>query len=129
MSYRSIDPVLSKLAPFFSGSADDLIDIREAALKAENAGKCVRCYFSIYGRTRAAEADRLHPLKKWIEHHLEIVALDESGNELERIPFLLHGDDLESFCREIMAEFHENRVYQQKEIRLKFGFRQADRAA
>lgn len=127
MSAFPIDSVLAKLAPFFSGCADELIDLREAVLQSRNAGRCVHCYFALYGRARAAGAGRLYPLKRWIERHLEIVALDESGNELERVPFLLHAEDLESLCRRIMDEFHLDRVYDES-VCLRFDFREAEAA-
>lgn len=123
MTTESIDPALRVLAPIASRWADDILDLRDAALNAGNPGTCVRCYYTIYGKVADRWEDKLLPLRRWLENHVEIVAKDELDNELERLPVSLNGRDLESYCEEMMAEFRENRVYQSDAIRLSFCFR------
>jgi len=126
---ESIDPALRILAPVASRWADDLLDLRDAALTAGNPGTCVRCYYAIYGRIADRWEDKVLPLRRWLENHVEIVAKDELDNELERLPISLNGRDLESYCEEMMMEFRENRAYPSDAIRLSFRFRDGIAAA
>lgn len=111
------------------GCADQIIDIRETVRQKGNPGTCVRCYFTIYGKAAESAGDRLLPLRQWLERHIEVVARDDSDNELERLPVVLdHDEDLQSYCERLMAEFRDNRVYAHRRIGLSFRFRE-DRLA
>ncbi len=72
---------------------------------------------------------RLCPLRRWLETHIEVVAHDEEESPLEALPLRLAADDLETYCREVMEEFQQNRVYAAPQITLSFRFRSDDARA
>ncbi len=129
MEANAIDPVLRVVTPVAEGCADHILDLRSAVLRGENPGRCVRCYFSIYGKVADRQADRLLPLRRWLENHIEIVARDEDENELERLPIVLEDSEtLQAFCERTMLEIRDNRVYRHQRIDLSFDYRR-DRLA
>jgi len=127
VNQEAIDTALRQVIPFLEGCADQLLDFRDSAVKAQNPGKCIRCYFTIYRKAAASAEARLLPLKRWLERHIEIVAKDEADNELESLPVVLREERLEDYCERIMAEFRENRVYESARIGLAFRFRETAR--
>lgn len=128
---RSLEPALRAISPFASNCADQILDLRDSALSAENPGRCVRCYFAIYHQVARDSADCMMPLRRWLERHIEIVARDESSErELERFPVRLdEGQDLRGFCERVMQEFHNDRAYPQSKVLLTFDFREDIRTA
>ncbi len=86
-------------------------------------GECLQCYFKIFDVLEARDTGPLQRLRRWLETHLEVVARDQHARELERLPVSLHQDDLESFCREMINEFRENRAYAGGIIELSLDFR------
>jgi len=125
-----IDEALKPVARHCSASAaDDLLDLREAALERARPGECLQCYFRIFGRLNRQKAEPMNPLRQWMEENLEVIALDDQQQELERLPISLHAESLEAFCREMMAEFHFNRAYPASRIELSVAFRKASQAA
>ena len=123
MQNFEIDSALSPLAPLLHHAADNILDLREAALKREDPGLCISCYFKIYAASPDRHRSAISPLRRWLETHLEIVAHDENRTELERIPVSLDGEDLEGYCHRIMSEFHLDRAYRAANIELGFRFR------
>ena len=99
-------------------------------MRRRQPGKCVACFYKVMGMAgRRREEAPLEPLKSWIEEHLEIVAEDECEQRLlERMPVRLRGDDLESYCRGVMAEIHHDRNYASRNIALKFAFKDSQAA-
>ena len=130
MQPEFIDQALREIAPYIDGCADQIIDIRETVLNQGNPGTCVRCHFTMYGKAANAADDRLFPLRRWLERHIEVVARDEVGDEIERLPVVLGDDeDLQSYCEKMMAEFRDNRAYSHRRIGLSFRFREERLAA
>jgi len=124
VNQESIETALRLVSPYAADCADQILDLRDSVMRVENPGRCVRCYFSIYGKVAERAGDRLLPLRHWLENHIEVVARDESERELERLPVLLdEGEDLQAFCERMMREIQENRVYPSERIDLRFDFR------
>ncbi|MBC2601277.1 hypothetical protein [Puniceicoccus vermicola] len=122
MEKSEIDAALTPVARAIKHAADDLLDLRAAALDQSDAGLCVRCYFKIFSQSREQAA--LQRLRELLEKHLEIVALDNNRRELERIPVFLDADEMESYCLGIMKEFRDNRVYDSPKIDIRFRFKE-----
>ncbi|MEM7697866.1 MAG: hypothetical protein AAF236_05620 [Verrucomicrobiota bacterium] len=126
----TIDRAIEALTEIPEGVADALLDLRDCARHSENPGQCVRCYFAIYHRIAARDSDRLLPLRRWVERHIEVVALAEPDLELERLPLRLdHGDSLDLFCERMMRDFHNDRAYEGESIVLRFDFKREFQAA
>ncbi len=118
-----IEDILSPVAQASSGCADFILDLRDAMVAGENAGKCVSCYFAIYHRMAVQLGSDLLPLEKWIQRHIEISVSGAGGDLLERMPVIFHpGEDLETFCRRMMDEVSSDRVYEDKHLQLSFAF-------
>ena len=61
---------------------------------------------------------------------MEVVAFDDRDDELERFPVrLADGEELSDFCERMMREFHDDRVYTQRKIVLRFDFTEELKAA
>jgi hypothetical protein len=133
MSSSNFDKVLFPIARELSHCADEILDLREAALQRNDPGRCLSCYFKILGSSQQTTAHFTSPLRQWLEQHLEVVACGPSQSELERLPIQLppeHSDGIEAFCRQIMTAFREDRSYQNlPEIELSFQFKQDSSAA
>ncbi|MFW6218003.1 MAG: hypothetical protein ACOC4K_03310 [Verrucomicrobiota bacterium] len=123
----SIDHLLAPVAQVCRHAADDILDLREALMTRSDPGECVQCYFKIFDVLRTRDPAPLQKLRDWLESHLVVVARDGKARELERLPVSLHQGDMESFCRELMNEFHHNRSYPNTLIELQLHF--DDRAA
>ncbi|CAM3001523.1 hypothetical protein [Rariglobus hedericola] len=123
---HAFDPVLAPLAEPFCRQADTLLDLRACASSKTRPGRCVACYFALQTAAAARVIAKLCPLRNWLETHIEVVASDESSRPLEAFPLQLsESEDLETYCRRTMAEFHENRAYGSTGINLAFRYKQA----
>lgn len=120
----AFDQLIAPIARSVKGCADDLLDIREAALKQKVPGECIACFFRVLSKAgqRNAEAS-VTPLKSWLEANLEIVAENHQRQELERLPVRLDGEDLEEYCYRIIELFHKDRNYTTDQISLRFDFK------
>ncbi|MGE9289346.1 MAG: hypothetical protein ACQKBT_00060 [Puniceicoccales bacterium] len=121
METAEIDAALIPVARAIKHAADDLLDLRAAALAKSDAGLCVQCYFKIFSDAREQAA--LQRLREFLEKHLEIVALDNNRRELERLPVFLDAEEMEDYCHQIMREFRDNRTYDSPKIDLRFQFK------
>lgn len=121
---HAFDPVLAPLAAPFRRQADTLLDLRACASNKIRPGRCVACYFALQAAAAAERAiAKLCPLRTWLETHIEVVASDEGARPIETFPLQLsEAEDLETYCRRTMAEFHENRVYGATSINLAFRY-------
>lgn len=123
---HAFDPVLAPLAETFRRQADTLLDLRACALNKTRPGRCVACYFALQAVAAERIIAKLCPLRNWLETHIEVVATDETARPLEAFPlYLADAEDLESYCRRTMSEFHENRAYPAANINLAFRYKQA----
>ncbi len=123
---HAFDPVLAHLAAPFCRQADTLLDLRSCASNKTRPGRCVACYFVLQAAAAERAIAKLCPLRAWLETHIEVVASDGHASPLETLPLQLAGsEDLEAYCRRIMAEFHENRAYDATTIQLAFRYKQA----
>jgi hypothetical protein len=124
MTATTIDEVLGTVAKsgLRGGAANALLDLREAALARKDAGDCLGCYFKILSACERSAA-ALSPLRQWLEERLELVAHAPGAGELERLPIILEGEDLEDFCAGVMDRFREDRRYRHGVIELSLNFR------
>jgi len=106
-----IDQLLAPVARHCHRAADEILDLREAVLRRSDPGDCLCCYFGIFDVAKAKDPTPLQQLRHWLEENLVVVARDGQAREIERLPVSLHQEDMESFCREVMAEFQTNRNY------------------
>jgi hypothetical protein len=123
-----LDPLLAPLAAPLRRAADSLLELREAARSGETPGRCIRCYFQLLAAASRDVQPRLTPLRAWLENHIEAAASDADGRLLEVIPVRLDADDLETCCRGIMREMHEDRAYDTPSIRLDFRYKSSGSA-
>jgi len=119
---KGIDQLLAPVAKSFKHAADDILDLREAVKTRSAPGDCVNCYFKIFDVAKAKDPTPLQQLRRWLEQNLVVVARDGDARELERLPVSLHHEDMESFCREVMNEFRDNRSYSNSPIELSLHF-------
>jgi len=131
MTAQPIDHVLTPIAREMSHRADDILDLRDAAIRRDDPGRCLSCYFRLLAGARSGDAETTTPLRKWLEQHLEIVAHDAGlQKELERLPLHLELDSIEGYCQRMMQAFREDRAYQHLPlIELSFQFKEASSAA
>lgn len=119
-NFPALDTVLAPLAPVFRGQIDILLDLRENALHAKNAGACIASYFDLLQSATPLNRQELRSLKNWLEDNIHILARDAQGNPLETLPLSLHGSSLENYCQSIITDFQEDRVYQTPAISITF---------
>ena len=119
----SFDPVLAPLAAPFRREADTLLDLRDCVVNEVRPGRCVACYFALQSSAAERAIAALCPLRQWLEERIEVVAFGASREALETLPLNLEGENLEGFCREVMAEFQENRAYALDSIQLEFRYK------
>lgn len=121
MNSATIDRALSGIEPTSSEGADLLLDLRQLLLDQGHPGKCVRCFFGLLGDLRQPGA--LRPIRLWLERNLEIVVHAKHG-ELETLPLELSAaGDLEDFCQRAIRTVREDRAYRDRELTLRFRFR------
>ncbi|MEM1158277.1 MAG: hypothetical protein AAGH72_08485 [Verrucomicrobiota bacterium] len=117
-----IDQVLRPLAAEISHAADQILDLRAAALEQRNPGQCVHCYYRILGEAPQQRISALQQLRHWIESHLTLVVRDVFAHELERLPVELRESSLESYCYRVMHDFHQDRAYTNSQLEISFEF-------
>lgn len=118
-----IDLLLAPLAPVLAKEADTLLDLRELLANRGHPGKCVRCFFKLFGAAGSEDRPRLRPLISWMKEHLEI-SVSGDGSSLEILPVDLKPDeDLESFCFRTIKSVRMDRSYAAKRLRLAFRYK------
>ena len=123
---HAFDPVLAPLAESFCRQADTILDLRACVMANTRPGRCVACYFALQAAAAERAIAKLCPLRTWLENNIEVVASDASERQLEAFPLQLsESEDLETYCRRTMAEFHENRVYEVASVNLAFRYKNA----
>lgn len=123
---HAFDPVLAPLAESFCRQADTILDLRACVMGNTRPGRCVACYFALHAAAAERAIAKLCPLRAWLENNIEVVASDASARQLEAFPLQLSdSEDLETYCRRTMAEFHENRVYEIASVNLAFRYKNA----
>ncbi len=122
--------ILGPLSRSFYRQADELLDLREAALTKAHPGRCVSCYFKLFSSADGMSVAKLDALRRWLERNLIIEARDDSDQVLEKMPVCLDEEgDLEDYCRRLSMEVLNNRVYPAERIELRFNFKDATLAA
>ncbi|XAE58121.1 hypothetical protein OH491_07875 [Termitidicoccus mucosus] len=126
-----IDTVLGPVAQALPRQADLILDIRQAALERKHPGACVRCFFEL--SAAASEPERLEKLRAWLERNIEIVAHDIRPAPLNRallecFPLNLSGEDLESYCQQVMERFRHDRAHAASQVEMEFRYRAAGTA-
>ena len=119
------DQILRPLSQRFFREADSILDLRGAALTRQHPGRCVQCYFKLYGIAAADSESLLRPLKIWIESNIEVIAKDGHEQILEQLPLRLDAPGLEAYCQEVIHEFRTNRVYPSQNLTLEFRYKEA----
>lgn len=107
-----IDKLLAPIAQKMLNKSNDILDLREAVLVFQDPGLCLSCYFKLLENSKGSSIRATTPLKKWLESHLEVVAVDDKLNELERVPVQLETADFEQYCRGLISTFRNDRGYQ-----------------
>jgi hypothetical protein len=125
----SIDSILSPVCESFHFRADDILNLRHNASRRVLPGQCISCYFKLYGAADSnsvvANISALGPLREWLESNIEVIATDGTERVIEQLPLCLEASDLEAYCREVMDEFRENRVYSASLVTLEFRYKKA----
>ena len=117
------DQLIAPIVQNVRGCADDLLDLREAALTGKVPGACVACFFRVMGKAERHSAEStVIPLKGWLETNIEIIAENHKQQVLERQPLKLDNNDLESYCYSIMDVMINDRNYIDEQISLRFDF-------
>lgn len=126
MNLNTIDELISPVAKLIPFCADAVLDLREALLSKQHPGKCVSCFFRILAPAcRIQRTNSVEPLKNWLEENLEIVVMDQSIIELERLSVNLLENDLETFCQKVMEQIHFDRNYASRQISLHFAYKES----
>ncbi len=121
---QEIDPLLAPLVSPLRNAADAILDFRDCALRGEEAGRCVSCFFRVASAARAeARLAELCPLRQWLQSRIEVAAWNDEGDLLETLPANFEDEDLPSCCDRVMQEMLENRAYTTSCIRLGFRYR------
>jgi hypothetical protein len=123
--HQRFDQILGRLSQRFFREADSILDLRGAALTRQHPGRCIQCYFKLYGIADPGSESLLNPLKVWIESNIEVIAKDGREQILEQLPLRLDAPDLEAYCQEVIHEFRTNRVYHAQNLTLEFGYKEA----
>lgn len=125
MFHQRFDQILGRLSQRFFREADSILDLRGAALTRQHPGRCIQCYFKLYGIADPDSESLLNPLKVWIESNIEVIAKDGREQILEQLPLRLDAPDLEAYCQEVIHEFRTNRVYHAQNLTLEFRYKEA----
>jgi hypothetical protein len=120
----SIEQALSPVTRILKHRANELLDLREAALARKDPGKCLHCYFQLRNSRHSKLDEVMTPLKTWLENHLEIIAKGPESDELERIAVNLDWNDIDHYCENLVEDFRKNHLssYRSK-IELVFQFK------
>jgi hypothetical protein len=128
MNRLELDQILRPIAQNLSHHADEILDLREAAIKENNPGRCISCYYKLLADPRPESKPITTPLRRWLEQHLEVVAHDPAQQVLERLPVKLSSDDLEDYCQQVINEIRYDRGYHSLlSIDLSFAFKEEDK--
>jgi hypothetical protein len=119
------EAVIKRLCPLFARQADELIDLRESALKRIRPGRCVDCYFRLHRTADAGGQHALFPLRSWLESNIEVVAKDPKSQIIEKLPLQLDATDLAAYCHRTMGDFREDRAYLHSRVTLEFQYKEA----
>jgi hypothetical protein len=119
------ESVIAQLCSLFARQADELIDLHDHALKRVRPGLCVQCYFRLQSAADPRSKGALVPLRSWLESNIEVVAKGSQDQVLETLPLRLEAPDLEGYCRELMADFREDRAYRLPQVTLEFQYKAA----
>ncbi len=129
----NFDQLLAPIAQPLRAQADTLLDLRDAATEHPHPGRCISCYFRLLENAPEKATAQLTPLRRWLEEHVEIVALDgqHDDRELEVFPLELGGaDNLEACCRgTIRTVLHDRAFTATDRIAMQFRFRNSVAAA
>jgi hypothetical protein len=130
MKDMDIDAALVPITRELQHWADEILDLREAAVRRLDPGRCISCYFKLLAGSRPGDKPVTTPLRLWLEQHLEVVARDSGQRELERLPVHLETEDIEAYCQQVMADFRYDRDYAHlPTIELAFQFKETDNAS
>lgn len=120
----SIEQALSPVTRILKHRANELLDLREAALARKDPGKCLHCYFQLRNSRHSKLDEMMTPLKNWLENHLEIIAKGPESDELERIAVNLNWNDIDHYCENLVEDFRKNhRSSYRPSIELVFQFK------
>ena len=126
----SIDQALSPMTRILKHRADELLDLRAAALERKDPGKCLYCYFQLRNSRNSQIDAMMAPLKSWLENHLEIIAKDSGSDELERIAVNLNWKDIDHYCENLVEDFRKNHYSKYRHpVELVFQFKQLSAVA
>lgn len=127
------DQLLAPIAQPLRAQADTLLDLRDAATEHPHPGRCISCYFRLLENASDQATPKLTPLRRWLEEHVEIVAVDgkQQNRELEVFPLDLNGaDNLEACCQgTIRTVLHDRAFTDTHQIAMQFRFRDSVAAA
>ena len=120
----SIDQALSPMARILKHRADELLDLRAAALERKDPGTCLYCYFQLRNSRNSQIDAMMAPLKNWLENHLEIIAKDADSDVLEHIAVNLNWRDIEHYCENLVEDFRKNHCSKYRnQVELVFQFK------
>lgn len=85
----------------------------------------MQCYFRLQGAANPQSKSALVPLRFWLESNIEVVAKGSQDQLLETLPLRLDASDLEGYCRGVMAQIREDRVYRLPQVTLEFQYKAA----
>ena len=125
MFHQRFDQILGRLSQRFFREADSILDLGGAALTRQHPGRCIQCYFKLYGIADPDSESLLNPLKVWIESNIEVIATDGREQILEQLPLRLDAPDLEAYCQEVIHAFRTNRVHPAQNLTLEFRYKEA----
>ena len=130
MTEQFENDILGPLSRSFYRQADELLDLREAALSKQHPGRCVSCYFKLFSSAEGPAVTKLEALRRWLESNLIIEARDNQDQVLEKMPVCLdEEEDLEGYCTRLSMEVLNNRVYPTERVELRFNFKENSLAA
>jgi len=125
----TFDQLLAPIVQPLRAQADTLLDLRDAATAHPHPGRCISCYFSLLESAPDQATPKLTPLRRWLEQHVEIVAVDRQSQnrELEVFPLQLDGaDNLEACCQgTIRTVLHDRAFTDTPQIAMQFRFRES----
>lgn len=120
---EEIDFMLRPLAAGLSNEADAILDLRDLLINHGHPGKCVKCFFQLFGAADAGLQPKLSALKSWLEENVQI-SVRRGNRELEVFPLVLLQDTLETFCLRAMETIRLDRGYP-GDLRMSFRYKNA----
>ena len=125
MQAHEVDELLSELAPYANQHTDEILNLRDTLLSGGHPGKCVRCFFTICQSAGFNSKTGISTFASWLERNIELTV--SSGSRLlETLPLnISQGEDLESYCRNMIRGIRMDRSYAQNCITIRFRYRDA----